>query len=137
MKSLLPLLAALLLTGTATTSASAQLIRLRTDNNTAITFLGTLVDNTWLGATPPLYLDLPENKSTDHLAIVQTGSALGSVADWRGVYLQAYPSGIYYEAAYFTSVPYAAPRSPYGPGPTINVFCDILAPDLVYISINP
>jgi hypothetical protein len=94
--------------------ASAQpLIHLKTDNNTAQYFTASILDiDTWDGSTPPMYMDVPNNMTTVHYAITNTGGALTSVTKWCGIQLRAYPSGIYYQTAYFTTVPYASPLIP-------------------------
>jgi hypothetical protein len=118
-------------------SASAQ-INLRLENNTQQYLLGSLLDNAWMGATPPLYMDIPNNQSSIRVnPPVWTGFALSSVANWRGIQLRAYPSGIYYAPVYFTAVPYAVAPTPFGPSLAINVYCDILTPTDIYIRINP
>lgn len=117
--------------------ATAQVITLKVDNNTTQYFTATLLDNTWLGATPPMYMDLPNNMTSVRFGPPANGGALTNVANWRGIQLRAYPSGIYYQAAYFTTVPFASPLMPYGPGIPVNIFCDIISPTDIYIRINP
>lgn len=119
-------------------SVSAQVITLKVDNNTTQYFTATLLDNTWLGATPPMYMDLPNNMtSVRYGPPTNGGGALTSVANWRGIQLRAYPSGIYYQAAYFTAVPFASPLTAFGPSIPVNIFCDIISPTDIYIRINP
>ena len=120
-----------------TFGASAQTITLKVDNNTSQYFTATLLDNTWIGVTPPMYMDLPNNMTSVRYGPPANGGALTSVANWRGIQLRAYPSGIYYQAAYFTTVPFASPLIPYGPGIPVNIFCDIISPLDIYIRINP
>lgn len=117
--------------------SSAQ-VTLKLENNTGQYFTGSLLDNTWMGTTPPMYMDIPNNQSSlRYNPPVQTGYPLVNVYDWRGIQLRAYPSGIYYSPVYFTAPPYTGSPIPFGPGIPINVFCDILTPTDIYIRINP
>lgn len=116
---------------------SAQVITLKVDNNTPQYFTATLLDNTYIGVTPPMYMDLPNNMTSLRYGPPANGGALTSVANWRGIQLRAYPSGIYYQAAYFTTVPFASPLIPFGPGIPINIFCDIISPSDIYVRIDP
>lgn len=117
--------------------ASAQ-INLHLQNNTQQYFTGSLLDNAWMGATPPMYMDIPNNQASVRFnPPVWTGFPLASTAAWRGIQLRAYPSGIYYAPVYFTSVPYAVSPTPFGPSMTINVFCNILSPTDILVRIDP
>ena len=132
------ILALLLLSGLASGVSAQPLIHLKTDNNTTQYFTSSILDiDTWDGSTPPMYMDLPNNMTTVHYAITNTGGGLSSVTKWCGVQLRAYPSGIYYQTAYFTTVPYAAPLIPYGPGMPIHIFCDIISASDLYVRIDP
>ena len=117
--------------------ASAQ-VNLKLENNTQQYFTGTLLDNTWMGTTPPMYMDIPNNQASVRFnPPIQTGGPLTSTAAWRGIQLRAYPSGIYYSPVYFTSTPFAASPTPFGPGIPVNVFCDVISPTDILVRINP
>ncbi len=118
-------------------NAFAQ-ITLTVDNNTSQYFIGTIVDAAWLGATPPMYMDMPDNRTSNHWGVpVQTGAQLTNVNDWRGIVVRAYPSLLYYFPVYFTTPPYAAPMTGL-PGTTpFNIYCAITGPTDIYIRFTP
>lgn len=115
-------------------AASAQ-ISLTVNNNSPQYFTASLLDNTWAGSTPPMYMDVPNNQVVVHAATTWNGTTLTSTANWRGIYLRAYPSGIYYFPVYFTTVPYAGVAM--GPGVTAyNITCNVLSPTALFVKIN-
>lgn len=115
-------------------AASAQ-IMLTVNNNSPQYFTASLLDNTWAGTTPPMYMDLPNNQVAVRTPAMWNGSPLTSTANWRGIYLRAYPSGIYYFPVYFTTVPYAGVAM--GPGVTAyNISCNVLSPTSLFVQIN-
>ncbi|PSK90077.1 hypothetical protein [Taibaiella chishuiensis] len=118
--------------------ASAQPVTLTVDNNTPQYFIGTIVDNNWTGATPPSYMDMPNNMTSGVLGVpVQTGFPLASVYDWRGIVLRAYPSLLYYFPVYFNAPPYAAPMQGLPGTIPYNIDCRITGPNDIYIRFTP
>lgn len=114
--------------------ASAQ-IKLTVNNNSPQYFTACLLDNTWGGTTPPMYLDLVNNMVQVRQPVTWNGTYLTAIANWRGIYLRAYPSGIYYFPVYFTTVPYAGVAS--GPGVTAyNITCSVTSPTDIFVKIN-
>lgn len=113
-------------------------ITLTVDNNTPQYFIGTIVDAAWLGATPPMYMDMPNNMTSYHWGVpVQTGSQLASVYDWRGIVVRAYPSLLYYFPVYFATPPYAGVMSGLPGTIPYNITCSITSPTDIYIRFTP
>lgn len=113
-------------------------VNLTVDNTTSQYFIGTIVDNSWTGATPPMYMDMPNNMVSGHWSVpVQTGFPLASVSAWRGLVARAYPSGLYYFPVYFTTPPYAGVMSGIPPAIPFNIECRITGPNDILIRFTP
>lgn len=131
------LLCVLALSLTCSVAAFAQ-ITLTVDNNTPQYFIGTIVDNAWTGATPPMYMDMPNNMTSGHWGVpVQTGNQLTSVYNWRGIVVRAYPSLLYYFPVYFATPPYAGLMTGLSGTIPYNIDCRITGPNDIYIRFTP
>lgn len=113
-------------------------VTLTVDNNTTQYFIGTIVDVNWMGATPPMYMDIPNNQTTGHWSVpVQTGTPLASVYDWRGIVVRAYPSLLYYFPVYFPAPPYSGVMTGLPGTIPYNIDCRITGPNDIYIRFTP